>query len=134
MTDSCLFCREIDGDVLFEDERCAMVLHDDWSVPGHAMLIWKTHVENVSDLSPEDAAHLSQMHHRLERVLLAATGADRAVLLKLGIATPHLHLHIYPVSASLDRAEVMAIIDAKTRHPRDEELVRRIASALDKSR
>ena len=137
MTDSCLFCRKIDGDVLYDDDRCAVVLHEDWAVRGHAMVVWKTHVENVSDLSLEDAAHLSQVHHAGEKALLAATGADRAVLLKLGIATPHLHLHIYPVSAALDRTAVMAIIDARARVPRDEALVTKtrelLRGALDKS-
>jgi diadenosine tetraphosphate (Ap4A) HIT family hydrolase len=134
MTDSCLFCRKIDGDVLYDDDRCAVVLHEDWAVRGHAMVVWKTHVENVSDLSVEDAAHLSQVHHATEKALLAATGADRAVLLKLGIATPHLHLHIYPVSAALSRAAVMAIMDARTRVPRDEALVRHVRAFLRESR
>jgi histidine triad (HIT) family protein len=123
----------LDGDVVYEDDRCAVVLHEDWAVPGHAMVIWKNHVENVSDLSLEDAAHLSQMHHRAEKALLSATGADRAVLLKLGIATPHLHLHIYPVGAALDRAAVMAILDGKTRFERDTKLVAALRASLDKS-
>ena len=106
------------------------MLHQDWAVRGHAMVVWKTHVENVSDLSLEDAAHLSQVHHAAEKALLAATGAERAVLLKLGIATPHLHLHIYPVSAALDRAAVMAIIDARTRVPRDEKFLLHVRSLL----
>ena len=94
------------------------------------MVIWKSHVENFSDLSEEDAAHLSQMHHTAERALLDATGAERAVLLKLGIATPHLHLHIYPVSAALDRAAVFAILDARTRVPRDERFIERVRALL----
>lgn len=73
------------------------------------------------------------MHHRAERALLEATGAERAILMKLGIATPHLHLHIYPVRASLDRAAVFAIIDAKTRVPRDESFIAKVRAHLDKS-
>jgi len=94
------------------------------------MIVWKAHVENVSDLSMKDAAHLSQMHHRAEKALLAATGAGRAILLKLGIAVSHLHMHIYPVSASMDRAGVMAVINAKTQVPRDESLVLELRRAL----
>src|SRR5438067_1656708 len=133
MNDSCLFCRGIEGDVLYEDDRCAVVLHEDWAVRGHAMVIWRSHVENYSDLSKDDAAHLSQLHHIAEKTLLAAAGADRAVLLKLGIATPHLHLHIYPVSAALDRAAVMAILDARVRVPRDEAFVREVRAAIGRA-
>lgn len=121
----CLFCTDVTGagDVVFEDQRTWVVLHDDWSVRGHAMVVWKTHVENVSDLVPEDAAHFTRVHRRAERALLNATGAERAILMKLGIATPHLHLHIYPVSAALDRAAVMRIINGEVREARDEGFV-----------
>jgi diadenosine tetraphosphate (Ap4A) HIT family hydrolase len=53
-----------------------------------------------------------------ERALLNATGTDRAILLKLGIAVPHLHIHIYPVSRKLTRADVMRIINAEVSEER----------------
>jgi diadenosine tetraphosphate (Ap4A) HIT family hydrolase len=112
----CVFCTDPRGAgaLLFEDETLLVLLHNDWSVRGHAMIVWKKHIENVSDLAPDEYAHFAAVHHRVERALLDVTKADRAVLLKLGIVTPHLHLHIYPVSAALDREQVMAIIDGKT--------------------
>jgi diadenosine tetraphosphate (Ap4A) HIT family hydrolase len=118
----CVFCTDppSSGDVLFEDPHVLVILHEDWSVRGHAMIVWKEHVENVADLTIEEYTHFAAIHHRAERALLAATGAERAVLFKLGIATPHLHLHIYPVSASLDRAEVMEIIDGRVRDAMDD--------------
>jgi diadenosine tetraphosphate (Ap4A) HIT family hydrolase len=120
----CVFCSDVtqSGEVVFEDQRTWVVLHGDWSVRGHAMVIWKPHVENLSDLTPEDGAHFARVLRRAERVLLDVTKADRAILMKLGIATPHLHVHIYPVSATLDRAAVMRIIDSETRETRDVEL------------
>src|SRR4051812_15871204 len=122
---SCIFCNDprTTGEVLFEDDRTLVILHNDWAVRGHAMVVWKAHVENIADLTLDESAHFAAVHHRVERALLAATGADRAILLKLGIATPHLHLHIYPVSASLDRAAVMEIIDARVREPFDQRLI-----------
>ena len=122
---SCVFCNDprAAGEVLFEDDRVFVILHEDWAVRGHAMVVWKAHVENVADLTVDEYAHFASIHHRAERALLAATAADRAILLKLGIVTPHLHLHIYPVSASLDRAAVMEIIDARVREPFDQTLI-----------
>jgi len=121
----CVFCNEprAAGQALFEDDRVLVILHDDWAVRGHAMVVWKAHVENVADLTIDEYAHFAAVHHRAERALLAATGAERAILLKLGIATPHLHLHIYPLSASLDRAAVMEIIDGRVREPSDQALI-----------
>jgi len=128
----CVFCTDVtrSGDVVFEDQRTWVVLHDDWSVRGHAMVVWKPHVENFSDLTPEDAAHFARVHRRAEKVLLEVTKAERAILMKLGIATPHLHLHIYPVRASLDRDAVMQIINAETRETRDDAFVQEIRNHL----
>jgi histidine triad (HIT) family protein len=128
----CVFCTDVtrSGDVVFEDQRTWVVLHDDWSVRGHAMVVWKLHVENFSDLTPEDAAHFARVHKRAERALLEVTGAERAILMKLGIATPHLHLHIYPVSATLDRNAVMRIINAETRETRDVAFIEDIRNHL----
>jgi len=128
----CVFCTDVtrSGDVVFEDQRTWVVLHDDWSVRGHTMVVWKPHVENISDLVPEDAAHFMRVHRRAESALLEATHADRAILMKLGIATPHLHLHIYPVRAALDRAAVMRIINGEVREERDESFVESVRKLL----
>jgi diadenosine tetraphosphate (Ap4A) HIT family hydrolase len=114
---TCVFCHEprSAGELLFDDGRVLVILHNDWAVRGHAMVVWKEHIENVSDLTIDEYIHFAAIHHRAERALLAVTGAERAILLKLGIATPHLHLHIYPVSASLDRGAVMEIVEARVR-------------------
>jgi diadenosine tetraphosphate (Ap4A) HIT family hydrolase len=129
---SCIFCNDprAAGELLFEDDRVLVILHDDWAVRGHAMIVWKAHVENVAGLTSDEYAHFAAVHHRVERALLDATGADRAILLKLGIATPHLHLHIYPVSASLDRTAVMEIIDARVRDPFDQTLIENLRERL----
>ena len=112
----CVFCHEPRdaGQLIFEDEKLLVILHNDWAVRGHTMIVWKKHVENVSDLALGEYVHFAAVHHRVEKALLDVTRADRAILLKLGIVTPHLHLHIYPVSATLDREQVMQIIDGKT--------------------
>jgi diadenosine tetraphosphate (Ap4A) HIT family hydrolase len=127
----CVFCTGVarSGDVVLEDQRTWVVLHEDWSVRGHAMVVWKVHVENFSDLTPEDAAHFARVHRRAEKALLDVTKADRAILMKLGIATPHLHLHIYPVSAALDRDAVMRVINGETRETRDVAFVNALRSA-----
>jgi diadenosine tetraphosphate (Ap4A) HIT family hydrolase len=129
---TCVFCTDpaAAGEIVMEDARTLVLLHDDWAVRGHAMVVWKAHVENVADLDAEEYAHFAQIHHRAERALLAETRADRAVLLKLGIVTPHLHLHIYPVAAALDRYDVMEIIDARVRDTASPEERRMFADAL----
>lgn len=126
----CVFCDDPHraGDVVLDDPAALVLVHPDWATPGHLMVAAKEHVENLSDLA--DANAFMAVYRRAERAILELTNADRAIMMKLGIQTPHLHLHIYPVSASLDRAAVMAIIEAAVRHEHDPELVRRLRESL----
>ena len=128
----CVFCNEpwTTGEILIETPAGTVILHDDWAVKGHTMIVAKRHVENLSDLGDSEAADLLHLTRSVEDLLLEQTGSDRAILMKLGIQTPHLHLHIYPVSSALDRRAVMKIIDAKTRVSRDEQFVRILRDRL----
>lgn len=128
---TCLLCTElIPGDVVYADEHCRVVLHEDWAVVGHAMIVARRHVENISDLTVQEWEHISAVHRRAERAILDLTLKQRAIVMKLGIATPHLHLHVYPVASSLDRTAVMQVVDAKMREPRDERFVATLRMAL----
>jgi diadenosine tetraphosphate (Ap4A) HIT family hydrolase len=131
MKTPCVFCNDLNTlELVYEDDSTAVALHEDWAVRGHAMVIAKQHVENLSELP--DADHFMRVYRNTERALLRLTGAERAVIVKLGIVTPHLHLHIYPVSASLDRAAVMNIIEGRTHVARDEAFVRALREAMSR--
>jgi diadenosine tetraphosphate (Ap4A) HIT family hydrolase len=127
---SCALCADDTADTIYVDATARVAFHEDWAVRGHVMVIAREHVENLSELS-DPSAFLS-VYVRAERALLEATGCERAIVMKLGLLTPHLHLHIYPVPASATRAEVMAAIDGKTRVPRDQELIDQVRYALSR--
>lgn len=120
MTD-CVFCTDVtrSGDVIFEDARAWVVLHEDGSPRGHAMVVSKRHVENVSDLDADEWTHLTRVWQHAERAILDATKKERAIIMKLGIATPHLHVHIYPMSATASRSEVFEAIDGRRSEAKD---------------
>ena len=94
------------------------------------MVVAKTHAENASDLAEDEWVQVARMWHRVERVLLEVTGAERAIIMKLGIATPHLHVHIYPLSAAATRDDVFAAIDGHRTEPRDEMFVETVRRHL----
>jgi len=129
---SCVFCDAplTAGEAVYEDERVLVLLHPDGSPRGHAMVVAKRHVENASELDENEGLHLLRIWQRVERALLALTGAERAVLLKLGIVTPHFHLHIYPVAAADSREEVFAAFDGKRGTPRDAAFVAELRARL----
>lgn len=127
----CEFCSGFEHlEAVYENDVAVVALHDDWAVRGHAMVVARRHVENISGLSEEEFAGFTAVYRRAERVLLELTGAERAVILKLGIAVPHLHVHIYPVAASLDRAGVMDIIEGRRHEERDPNFVRALRDRL----
>ena len=128
----CQLCTDLSGagEIVYQDDENAILLHPDAAVAGHAMVVARRHVENFSDLMPDEQARFSRVHAAAERALLEVTGSERAILLKLGIQTPHLHLHIYPVRTTLDRAAVMAIVDGRVHEPRDGGFAHRVHEAL----
>jgi diadenosine tetraphosphate (Ap4A) HIT family hydrolase len=118
---ACPLCRvaqtpETAGDLLLAESVASVsVLHEDWATRGHAMVIARRHIQNLSDLPAEERRRFTDDLARTERALLNATGAERAILMKLGIAAAHLHIHVYPVRATDDRAAVMAMFDGRVR-------------------
>ena len=83
------------------------------------MLVASRHVENWSDLTDSEIHQLGRVQKVVERALLDVTKTDRAILMKLGIQTPHFHLHIYPVSRSATREDVMRVINAEVSEARE---------------
>lgn len=131
----CVFCGDITvaGELLATSRSVSVVLHPDWAVRGHLMVVAGRHVENLSDLSDDESAAFLSVLRAAERAALRATGCERAILLKLGIQTPHLHVHIYPVGAAWDRARVQSIIDAKERAERDEPFVAALRDEIERN-
>lgn len=117
---ACVFCDDRDsaGETILDFGEWSLLLHPDSAVRGHGMLVVRRHVENFSDLSDSEAQQFARVAKVCERALLDATATDRAILFKLGIASPHLHIHIYPVSRTATRAEVQRVIDGNVSEPR----------------
>lgn len=129
---ACVFCSDLAsaGELVYEDERSWVLLHPDWSPRGHAMVVAKRHAENASALDEDEWLHLARVFRETERVLLDLTRTERAIVLKLGIQTPHLHLHLYPMSGTATREDVFAAIDGKRTETKDAEFVRQCRSRL----
>jgi diadenosine tetraphosphate (Ap4A) HIT family hydrolase len=129
---SCVFCtdRASAGELLFEDTHAWVILHPDWSPRGHLMIVAKHHAENASDLDAREWLQFAQVWHRAERILLEVTKADRAIVMKLGLQTPHLHVHLYPVTRDATRADVYEAIDGKHASAPDPSFVTKLREQL----
>lgn len=129
---SCAFCTDLQstGELVFEDANTFVIVHPDWSPRGHVMVVAKRHVENVSSLEEDEWLHVAAVWYRVERVLLALTGAHRAIVMKLGIQTPHLHLHLYPAHHEATRDDVFEAIDGQRAEMHDVSFVTALRQAL----
>lgn len=128
----CVLCNNLTaaGDLILDFGFWKLLLHPDAAVAGHAMLVAGRHVENFADLAESEALQFARVQPPCERALLEATGTQRAILMKLGLQTPHFHVHIYPVIDTMDRAAVMRAIDGQSREERPADLARRIRDVL----
>lgn len=104
-----------EAEPLFQNELAAVTISDDWAVAGHLVIVASRHVENSADLSPAEFYGFFDVFRAAERALLEATEAERVVVMKLGLAVPHLHHHLYPFSKTATREEVFAAINMTSR-------------------
>jgi len=109
----CALCSVDPKSVIGGNGDAMVVLHDDWAVDLHLMIVAARHVQNFSDLAEEESIGFGSLWRAAERAALEVTGRDRSILMKLGLAVPHLHLHIYPFGKDADRTAVMNAIDGK---------------------
>ena len=76
----CLICSIIEGRItaekVYEDEHCLAFLDIRPAAPGHTMLVPKTHVSRIEDLTPEQAQALFSALHRILTPIRDAVGAD----------------------------------------------------------
>lgn len=104
---SCVFCNDVRdaGTLLSEDDHAWVVRHPQ----GQTMIVAKRHVENVSDLDEDEWLQVARTWHRAEKEM----SAERVIVLKLGIQTPHLHIHLHPFPKSTSRQEIFLTLEGR---------------------
>lgn len=123
MKPDCPLCRDQPYQFAQDDVATAR-LSDEFACRGHAVLTARRHVENVSDLPAGEAVRFFEMYRLVERALIEVFDADRVLAVKLGLAVPHLHIHLYPVSGHVSRDEVDGMLARRARvEPSKEELL-----------
>jgi len=95
-----LFTRIIDGEIpgrfVWADDRAVVLLTIAPITDGHALVIPRDEVEQLTDAPDDLLAHLTSVAAAVGRAQRAAWDAPRAALLVAGFEIPHLHLHVLP--------------------------------------
>ncbi|MGA9665778.1 MAG: HIT family protein [Gallionella sp.] len=92
----CELCDQIGGTLLWQDDRCRVVLVEDADYPGFCRVIWRQHVREMTDLCAADREHLMATVFAVEAVIRDVLGPDKINLASLGNITSHLHWHVIP--------------------------------------
>jgi histidine triad (HIT) family protein len=101
----CIFCEVINGSVpsfkIYEDDEFLAILDRFPSALGHALIMPKTHAQDVFALNAETAKGLFPLAKRVAEALRAELGCDGINILQnngeaAGQSVNHLHVHVIP--------------------------------------
>ncbi len=102
---SCIFCEISSGQVpasfVYQSEEVFAIMSLDQPNPYKVLVVPRSHIENIYDLSAEDAAHIFQATVKIARAIREASGCDGLNLVQSnGRAGQqdvfHFHLHLIP--------------------------------------
>ena len=97
---------DIPSRMLLEDDLCVSFLDVRPLAPGHALVVPRVEIDQWTDLSPDTAAHLMSVAHRVGQAQKALFSPARIGLMIAGFEVPHAHVHVVPMNsmAQLDFA------------------------------
>lgn len=105
VTDDCIFCQivsgDVPGDVVYESESTLAFLDVNPLAPGHTLVIPKAHHERLNDVPEDAAADLFAALHRVVPAVEAAVDAPATTVAfnngeAAGQEVPHVHGHVVP--------------------------------------
>lgn len=107
MREPSIFTKIIRGDIpchkIYEDERVLAFLDIHPAQPGHMLVVPKTQVDRLEDLSDEDYIALMDAVKTLMAHVVKIFGPSYRACLKLeGFDVPHVHMHIIPCQTARD--------------------------------
>lgn len=86
---------ELPGEILYQDERCFVILSNRPHNPGHLLVIPVSEVANWEDLDTETLSYLMKVVQFFAKVLKAVYQPPKVGLASVGFEVPHTHIHVY---------------------------------------
>ncbi|SEW19252.1 HIT family protein [Halobacterium jilantaiense] len=105
MSEDCIFCQIVDGEipgrVVYEDDDVLAFLDANPMAPGHTLVVPKAHHETLGDLPEADGSAVFAALHRLAPLVEDAVDADASTVAfnngeAAGQEIPHVHGHVIP--------------------------------------
>ena len=96
MSNGCVFCDSVGGELLWQNDLCRIVLVDDPNYVGFCRVILNEHIKEMTDLSEVDRLSIMQITFTVEQVLRDVLQPTKINLASLGNKAPHIHWHVIP--------------------------------------
>ena len=100
---ACVFCEIVAGRIaayrVYEDDEALAFLDHHPLLPGHVLVVPKTHYETLGDLPTAEVGPFFLVIQRLAVAVEEAMHADGSFVaanIKISQSVPHLHVHIVP--------------------------------------
>ena len=90
----CPLCDDLGGRLVFDAAKLRVIHAAEPNFPAFYRVVWKDHVAEWSDLSPEDRALCMEAVAVVEESLREALAPAKINLAALGNVVPHLHWHV----------------------------------------
>jgi diadenosine tetraphosphate (Ap4A) HIT family hydrolase len=106
MTDDCLVCRQVRGDVelpggFLWDDRDVVAFHlppteaNERPYLGHCLVVTRRHVDHLGDLTLAETVSVASAARAIAAAL-RSEGVERVHVAVIGLGVPHFHQHLYP--------------------------------------
>jgi histidine triad (HIT) family protein len=99
----CVFCDIVAGNIsahmVFEDKDTLAFLDRAPLMPGHVLVVPRTHIETLAELPPPQVGPLFGTVQRISTAVesgMRADGTFVAINIRISQSVPHLHVHIVP--------------------------------------
>ena len=104
---------EIPGEIIYEDEMCAVLLTIEPINPGHCLIVPKEQVDSLWDTPPALYQHLMEVTKQIAKKLEQTYDYERIGMLVEGFGVSHAHIHVF---GYMEPLEPTVIQHAKTKH------------------
>ncbi len=94
--------QELPGRVLFEDDKCFVMLTNMPHNPGHLLIIPIVEVADWQEFGSADFTHLMTVAQFFGRATKIIYNPPKVSLMAVGFDVPHIHIHIFSLFAIAD--------------------------------
>ena len=122
---------EIPGTFVHRDHLCVAFMSINPMARGHVLVVPIEEVDHWVDASPELAAHLFAVTHRIGLVQRDAFTCERVGVIIAGYEVPHAHIHVVPTNhmSELSFANAASSVDRDDLEQAAEQIRRGLAAS-----